>query len=262
MVVSQLGTKPGLVKLYLRIGEVAELVGVQPHVLRYWETEFRGAIRPQKSKKGQRVYSRQDVERLLKVKDLLRNQGFTIAGARKVLREGVSNKLEATKGEASPAAAPQAVAPAPVVSAPAVQHPVVSAPVEVSRTVTPLRPVALLSPGAAVPGVAPSASPDAASADAAWVAAPAVVWAASEENHESSTPARPAVAEPGVQTLTLSQPKPEAAAAAGLAAIAERAPMFELVLPTVAGGDRSAKRLRRALVDLRQDVVAALKELS
>jgi len=46
-----------LVKLYYRIGEVSEIVGVQPHVLRYWETEFR-SIRPQKSSKGQRVYSR------------------------------------------------------------------------------------------------------------------------------------------------------------------------------------------------------------
>ncbi len=75
-----------LVKLYYRIGEVSDIVGVQPHVLRYWETEFR-SIRPQKSSKGQRVYSRRDVEKLLRVKDLLRNQGFTIAGARKHLSE-------------------------------------------------------------------------------------------------------------------------------------------------------------------------------
>src|SRR5215510_16350238 len=75
-----------LVKLYYRIGEISEIVGVQPHVLRYWETEFR-SIRPQKSSKGQRVYSRRDVEKLLRVKDLLKNQGFTIAGARKRLSE-------------------------------------------------------------------------------------------------------------------------------------------------------------------------------
>jgi DNA-binding transcriptional MerR regulator len=78
-----------LVKLYYRIGEVSEIVGVQPHVLRYWETEFR-SIRPQKSSKGQRVYSRRDVEKLLRVKDLLRNQGFTIAGARKRLNESAA----------------------------------------------------------------------------------------------------------------------------------------------------------------------------
>ena len=74
-------------KLYYRIGEVAGIVGVEPHVLRYWETEFR-SIRPKKSAKGQRVYSRRDVESLLKVKELLYGHGFTIAGARRKLREG------------------------------------------------------------------------------------------------------------------------------------------------------------------------------
>lgn len=74
------------VKLYYRIGEVANIVGVEPHVLRYWETEFR-TIRPEKSRRGQRVYSRKDVERLLRVKELLYGQGYTIAGARRQLRE-------------------------------------------------------------------------------------------------------------------------------------------------------------------------------
>lgn len=81
-------TRPQLpAKLYYRIGEVAGLVGVEPHVLRYWETEFR-SIRPQKSAKGQRVYTRRDVETLLKVKELLYAHRFTIAGARRKLREG------------------------------------------------------------------------------------------------------------------------------------------------------------------------------
>ncbi len=71
-------------KLYFRIGEVAGLVGVEPHVLRYWEREFR-SIRPTKSAKGQRVYSRRDVENLMKVRELLYTEGFTIAGARKQL---------------------------------------------------------------------------------------------------------------------------------------------------------------------------------
>ena len=75
------------VNLYYRLGEVSEIVGVEPHVLRYWETEFR-SIRPQKSRKGQRIYSRRDVEKLISVKDLLYTHGFTIAGARKKLREG------------------------------------------------------------------------------------------------------------------------------------------------------------------------------
>ncbi len=76
-------------KLYYRIGEVAELVGVEPHVLRYWEREFR-SIRPTKSAKGQRVYSRRDVENLMRVRELLYSEGFTIAGAKKKLqRSGV-----------------------------------------------------------------------------------------------------------------------------------------------------------------------------
>ena len=70
-----------------RIGEVASAVGVETHVLRYWETEFR-SIRPQKSSRGQRVYSRRDVDTLLRVKELLYDRGFTIAGARKQLRDG------------------------------------------------------------------------------------------------------------------------------------------------------------------------------
>lgn len=76
-----------LEKLYYRIGEVASIVGVEPHVLRYWETEFR-SVRPQKSARGQRIYSRRDVETLLKVKELLYAHRFTIAGAKRKLREG------------------------------------------------------------------------------------------------------------------------------------------------------------------------------
>ncbi len=87
-------------KLYYRIGEVASIVGVEPHVLRYWETEFR-SIRPQKSAKGQRIYSRRDVETLLKVKELLYSHRFTIAGARRKLREG---GLEPAPPEHAPSA--------------------------------------------------------------------------------------------------------------------------------------------------------------
>ncbi len=82
--VGTLATLPA--KLYFRIGEVAGLVGVEPHVLRYWEREFR-SIRPTKSAKGQRVYSRRDVENLLRVRDLLYRDGFTIAGAKKKLQK-------------------------------------------------------------------------------------------------------------------------------------------------------------------------------
>jgi DNA-binding transcriptional MerR regulator len=73
-------------KLYYKIGEVAKFTGVKTHVLRYWETEFK-TIRPNKSRSNQRLYRKQDVELILRLKDLLYNQGFTIAGARKKLRE-------------------------------------------------------------------------------------------------------------------------------------------------------------------------------
>lgn len=73
-------------KLYYKIGEVAKFTGIKTHVLRYWETEFK-AIRPNKSRSNQRLYRRQDVDLILHLKDLLYNQGFTIAGARKKLRE-------------------------------------------------------------------------------------------------------------------------------------------------------------------------------
>ena len=87
-------------KLYYRIGEVAGIVGVEPHVLRYWETEFR-SVRPQKSAKGQRIYSRRDVETLLKVRELLYAHRFTIAGAKRKLREGGIEPAPSTEGATS-----------------------------------------------------------------------------------------------------------------------------------------------------------------
>jgi DNA-binding transcriptional MerR regulator len=79
-------------KLYYKIGEVAKFTGIKTHVLRYWETEFK-AIRPNKSRSNQRLYRKQDVELILRLKDLLYNQGFTIAGARKKLREKPAVKV-------------------------------------------------------------------------------------------------------------------------------------------------------------------------
>lgn len=81
------GPDLGSDKLYFKIGEVAQIVGVAAYVLRYWETEFK-AIRPQKSRTQQRVYRRRDVETLLKIKHLLYAKKFTIAGARQQLRLG------------------------------------------------------------------------------------------------------------------------------------------------------------------------------
>ena len=84
-------------KIYFKIGEVCDLVGVQAHVLRYWETEF-PMLSPQKNKSGQRSYRRRDVEMALKIKQLLYKEMFTIAGARKKLqadaRVGSASKNE------------------------------------------------------------------------------------------------------------------------------------------------------------------------
>ena len=71
-------------KLFFRIGEVCKIVDVEPFVLRFWETEF-PTLAPQKSKSGHRVYKRKDIENILRVKELLYEHGYTIAGARKQL---------------------------------------------------------------------------------------------------------------------------------------------------------------------------------
>ena len=71
-------------KLFFKIGEVCELAGVQAHVLRYWETEF-PMLAPQKNRAGQRTYRRRDVEMALRIKELLYDEQYTIAGAKKKL---------------------------------------------------------------------------------------------------------------------------------------------------------------------------------
>ena len=71
-------------KIYFRIGEVSRLLGVDAHVLRFWETEF-ASIKPFRGKSKQRLYRRQDVESLFQVKRLLHDEGYTIAGAKKAI---------------------------------------------------------------------------------------------------------------------------------------------------------------------------------
>jgi DNA-binding transcriptional MerR regulator len=76
---------PALRKLYYSIGEVSELTGVPPHVLRYWENEF-PQLRPKKSRTGNRVYQDKELETVYRIKSLLYERRFTIAGARTQLR--------------------------------------------------------------------------------------------------------------------------------------------------------------------------------
>ena len=72
-------------KLFFKIGEVADIVGVKPHALRYWETEF-PALRPKKTRGAHRQYSRKDVELAMLIRQLLHDEGYTIPGARKRIR--------------------------------------------------------------------------------------------------------------------------------------------------------------------------------
>jgi DNA-binding transcriptional MerR regulator len=85
-------------KLFFRIGEVSQLVGVEPYVLRYWESEFPG-LSPKKSNTGQRMFRRKDVELLLNIKQLLYDRKFTIEGARKALK---SERTEAAVRQEAP----------------------------------------------------------------------------------------------------------------------------------------------------------------
>ena len=73
-------------KLFFKIGEVSDIVGVKPHALRYWETEF-PALRPKKTRGAHRQYSRKDVELAMLIRQLLHDEGYTIPGARKRIRD-------------------------------------------------------------------------------------------------------------------------------------------------------------------------------
>ncbi|HYN02364.1 MAG TPA: MerR family transcriptional regulator [Vicinamibacteria bacterium] len=89
-------------KLFFKIGEVCEITDTQPYVLRYWESEF-PALAPAKNSSGQRIYRRKDIETVLRIKQLLYEEGFTIAGAKK--------RLEAELGGRGPT--PNAMASLP-----------------------------------------------------------------------------------------------------------------------------------------------------
>lgn len=109
-------------KLYFKIGEACKKLDIQPYVLRYWETEF-PALSPDKSKSGQRVYTTKDLQVIGRIKELLYEEGFTIAGAKKRLEGELKSglkPLDESGGEAAEGAEPSAEAaaetkqPAPV----------------------------------------------------------------------------------------------------------------------------------------------------
>src|SRR5262245_47341159 len=96
-------------KLFFKIGEVCELAGVQAHVLRYWESEF-PMLAPQKNRAGQRVYRKRDVEMALRIKELLYEDQYTIAGAKKrltnELRGGGKLKVVGSEEDGQPETPP------------------------------------------------------------------------------------------------------------------------------------------------------------
>jgi DNA-binding transcriptional MerR regulator len=99
-------------RLYYKIGEACKALGIQPYVLRYWETEF-PALAPSKSRSGQRVYSEKEMEVIRRIKELLYEEGYTIAGAKKKLETelaagGVGEPAldEAAEATETPAPAP------------------------------------------------------------------------------------------------------------------------------------------------------------
>jgi len=104
-------------RLYFKIGEVSRLVGVRTSVIRYWETEF-PQVRPEKGQSGHRVYRRADVEVLRRIRRLVHDRGFTIAGARALLAEGEASVQVVLDAQARAQRAGQA----PARSAPALDE--------------------------------------------------------------------------------------------------------------------------------------------
>ncbi len=87
-------------KLFFKIGEVCEITDTQPYVLRYWESEF-PALAPAKNSSGQRIYRRRDIETVLRIKELLYSEGFTIAGAKKRLDTELAGRPDTPQSQAA-----------------------------------------------------------------------------------------------------------------------------------------------------------------
>ena len=83
-------------KLFYKIGEVSKIAGVEPYVLRYWESEFQ-FLKPRKSKSGQRIYVKKDLDLIFQIKDLLYKERFTIEGVRKKFSTGGSSRSVSSK---------------------------------------------------------------------------------------------------------------------------------------------------------------------
>ena len=138
-------------RLYYKIGEACKTLGIQPYVLRYWETEF-PALAPSKSRSGQRVYNEKELEIIRRIKELLYDEGYTIAGAKKKLEVELATgalSLEEQDGGGDAAAdaedgETEALAPAPSPAQP-------KAPKAAPRRKAPVSTASTVPDGAAVP---------------------------------------------------------------------------------------------------------------
>ncbi len=131
-------------KLFFKIGEVCDITGVQAHVLRYWESEF-PMLAPQKNRAGQRTYRKRDVEMVLRIKELLYEDQYTIAGAKKKLvselrgaskLKVVTPEMSAQPNSASLPPAPQNLQPAQTPPAPFADEPAPLAPAPIADAMT------------------------------------------------------------------------------------------------------------------------------
>lgn len=163
-------------KLYFRIGEVTEITGVQPYTLRHWEMEF-PTLTPKKNDAGQRLYRRTDIEMVLEIQRLLHLEGYTTAGARRLLSQRAKGGAAGDGPQAGKAPKPAVLPPpppAPPTKPRATEEPVAPAepappaervaPVEpVAPAAEPVSPAADDSPGpAAAPATPPPTGPAAA----------------------------------------------------------------------------------------------------
>jgi DNA-binding transcriptional MerR regulator len=120
-------------RLYYKIGEACKALGIQPYVLRYWETEF-PALAPSKSRSGQRVYSEKELEVIRRIKELLYEEGYTIAGAKKKLEAelasgslGEAEETEAREADDDTDAPPMAAPPPALPEDPVTAEPAAAA---------------------------------------------------------------------------------------------------------------------------------------
>jgi DNA-binding transcriptional MerR regulator len=97
-------------KLFFKIGEVCEITDTQPYVLRYWESEF-PSLAPAKNSSGQRIYRRRDIETVLRIKQLLYEEGFTIAGAKKRLEAEMAGRTDSPSSAVTPSSVSDTPAP-------------------------------------------------------------------------------------------------------------------------------------------------------